>query len=187
MLADDGTIPDIREPPLFMRTRSLSFSCIIFLSFSWTIFLSIVLFLQWDMLDHTQRSSIAIMLCINAITVIMMPILLLQPFRPWLDAARFLLLIILHFGIAGFIVSRDSTSQCSAQPGDQAAVCSLIILFVTIASWLVPVLVIGYLCGLTFLMFRLSKLHPAPEGDIEKQDFASRHTSSTQSQSTIRS
>jgi len=72
---------------------------------------------------------------------------------------------------------------------DQQAVCGLIILFVIIASWLVPVLgsftsfrlcslrlriitylVLGYSCGLAYLVYRLSKVPPAIQDDVEKQD-----------------
>jgi len=163
-----ATIRDPTQPSVFLWIRSIAFSSIIFLCFLWIVLLSAVLFAQWDTMNRTERSLIFIMLVIDSITVIMLPLLLLQSFRLWLDAARFFLLIILHTGIAGLFTYKTSGFQCSsAQSVDQRAVCSLIVLFVIISSWLVAACIIGYACGLAILFVRLSRVSPVPLVDPE--------------------
>jgi len=160
--------PHPTQPPVFLWIRSITFSCIIFLCFLWIVLLSVVLFAQWDLMNHTERSLIFIMLVIDSITVIMLPLLLIQLFRIWLDAARFFLLIILHTGIAGLFTYKSYGYGCSsAQSVDQRAICSLIVLLVVISSWLVVACIIGYACGLVILFVRLSKASPVSLADPE--------------------
>jgi len=154
--------------PTFLWIRSITFSCIIFSCLLWIVLLSIVLFAQWDVMNHTERSLIFVMLVVDTITIIMLPLLLLRSFRPWLDAARFFFLIILHTGIAGLFTYKSYAFQCSsAQSVDQRAVCSLIVLYVIISSWLVTGCIIGYASGLAILFVRLSRLPLTPQADPE--------------------
>jgi len=156
------------QPSMFLWIRSIVFSCIMFLCFLWIVLLSVVLFAQWDMTNRTERTLIFIMLVVDSITVIMLPLLLLQSFRPWLDAARFFLLIILHTGVAGLFTYKSHGFQCSsAQSMDQRAVCNLIVLYVIIASWVVAACIICYACGLAILFVQLSKVFPVPPADPE--------------------
>lgn len=153
----------------FLRARTISFSCIVFLSFLWIILISLCLFSQWDVMDHIERSLILIMLFINTITVILIPILLLQTFRPWLDAARLFFLMVSHCGVAIFFAVKSSSFQCVSSVADQEAICGLIILYISVTSWFIPVLVIGYACGLAFLVHRLTKVQTVTT-DVEKQE-----------------
>jgi len=153
-----------------MRIRGIAFGFIAFLSFLWIILLCIAIFAQWEFMDRVERSLIIIMMLVDFLTVIMIPFLLIQEFRPWLDAARFLFLFAAHSGIAIFFTSRSSSFQCPSSVPDQQAVCGLIILFVVIASWLVPVLAVGYSCGLAYYVYRLSKMPPVAQEDTESQD-----------------
>ncbi|CAA7271805.1 unnamed protein product [Cyclocybe aegerita] len=173
-----GTVPsDRRSPPQaipppsrFLRIRTVSFSVIISLCFLWIILLCLIIFSKWDLLDRTERPLVVIMLLIDTITVIVLPILLIQPFRAWLDAARFLFLFAAHCGIAGGFASKTPSFQCSSSVPDEVAICNLIILFINVCSWFVPILVVGYACGLAFLMYRLSKsVEASAVDDVEKQ------------------
>jgi len=162
-----------RPPPMFLRLRSVALGLITFLAFLWIILICIVIYAQWDLLDHVQRSLILIMLFINTVTVIMLPILLLRPFRPWLDAARVLLLILIHGGIALFFAIRSPSFTCisSASNLNEEAVCTTITVFVNVFDWAIPVLVVLYASGLAFLVRKQSKLRaePSPVVDAEKQ------------------
>jgi len=151
------------QPRMFLLIRSIAFSLIMFLCFLWIILLSIALFAQWDVMNHTERSLMFIILAVDSFTLVMLPILLLRQFRPWLDAARFGLLIILHTGVTGLFTYKSHEFQCSsAQTVDQGAVCNLIVLYVIIFSWLVAACIIGYACGLAVLYRRLSRVSPSP-------------------------
>ncbi|KAF8969988.1 hypothetical protein BDZ97DRAFT_1793754 [Flammula alnicola] len=178
------------QPTLFLRLRSIAFSCIIFLSFLWIILICVVVFAQWDLLNHVERALILIMLFIDTVTVIMLPILLLHPFRPWLDAARILFLILAHCGIALLFALKSPSFKCFS-PNidlDQGAVCTTIVVFANIFSWAIPVLVIGYGSGLAVLVRRFSKAQTDPAagaGDVEKQD--TKQHDSLQSDSSLNS
>ncbi|PPQ86891.1 hypothetical protein CVT25_012610 [Psilocybe cyanescens] len=116
-------------------------------------------------------SLLLIMLLINSTTVIMLPILLIQDFRPWLDGARSLFLVLCHFGIAMFFAVKRPSFQCIYPVPDQEAVCSLIILYVSVTSWFIPVLVLGYSCGLAYLVYRVARVQvTTTPNDIEKQE-----------------
>jgi len=170
MQTDDHATRDPTQLSTFLRIRSIIFSSIIFLCFLWIILLCVLLFAQWDVMNHIERSLMFIMLVVDSITVIMLPLLLLQSFRPWLDAARFFLLIVLHTGVAGLFAYKSHAFQCSsAQSVDQGAVCSLIVLFVIVSSWLVAVCIIGYASGLAILFVRLSRVSPLPDPESLKQ------------------
>jgi len=152
---------DPPQPSLFLLIRTIAFSLIMFLCFLWIILLTVALFAQWDVMNRTERSLIFVILAVDSITIIILPILLLRPFRPWLDAARFCFLIILHTGVTGLFTYKSHEFQCfSAQSVDQGAVCNLIVLYVIVASWLVAVCIMGYACGLAVLYGKLSR---APE------------------------
>jgi len=156
------------QPRLFLLIRSIAFGLIMFLCFLWIILLSIVLFAQWDVMNHTERSLMFIILGVDSFTVVMLPILLLRQFRPWLDAARFCLLIILHTGVAGLFTYKSHEYQCSsAQTVDQVALCNFIVLYVIISSWFVAAFIITYACGLAVLFRRLSRVTPTPVADPE--------------------
>jgi len=162
--------PDPTQPRLFLVVRSIAFSLIMFLCLLWIILFTVALFAQWDVMNRTERSLIFVILAVDSITIIMLPILLLQSFRPWLDAARFFFLIILHTGVSGLFTYKSHEFQCSfAQPVDQEAVCNLIVLYVIIASWLVTACVIGYVCGLAVLFGQLSRVIPPADPESLRQ------------------
>jgi len=158
------------QPRLFLLIRSIAFSFIMFLCFLWIILLSITLFAQWEVMDGAERDIIFTILAVDSVTLVMLPILLLRPFRPWLDAARFTLLIIIHTGAAGLFSYKSHEFQCSSAPtANQVTLCNLIVLYVIISSWLVAALIIGYACGLAVLFSRLSRVPPTPVSESLKQ------------------
>ncbi|TFK42695.1 hypothetical protein BDQ12DRAFT_662877 [Crucibulum laeve] len=100
---------------VFLRIRTIAFSCIMFTSFLWIVLLSLVVFSQWELSDQAERSLIIVLLLANTITLIMLLILLLRPFRPWLDAARCLFLLVAHIGTAGAFAYWSPTFSCPLQ------------------------------------------------------------------------
>jgi len=150
------------QPGFFLVIRSIVFSLIMFLCFLWIILLTVALFAQLDVMNHTERSLIFVTLAVDSITIILLPILLLRPFRLWLDAARFGLLIILHSGVAGLFTYKSHEFQCSS-----VAICNYIVLYIIVASWLLTACIIGYACGLAVLFWRLSRAPLARLADPE--------------------
>jgi len=153
------------KPGFFLVIRSIVFSLIMFLCFLWIILLTVALFAQLDVMNRTERSLIFVTLAVDSITIILLPILLLGPFRLWLDAARFAFLIIIHTGVAGLFTYKSHEFQCSS--AQSVALCNLIILYVIVASWLVAACIIGYACGLAVLFWRGSRAPLAPPADPE--------------------
>ncbi|KAF9500978.1 hypothetical protein BDN71DRAFT_1585659 [Pleurotus eryngii] len=152
--------------PLFTKLRTLLFSCIIGLSFLWILLLSLDIFLQWEVSGTTDRSFLVVFLLINAITIIMLPIMMLREFRPWLDAARFLLLSLCHIGFAVMFSYWNPRIQCPDRTPDQEGVCKLLNLYLLVASWIIPVLLIVYMSGLACVVSR-RRARAKLEEDIE--------------------
>lgn len=137
--------------PVFLRTRLIVLSCLTFGGILWAIFLSIVLFSQWELLDIPERSLVLAMLVTHTFTSCMLLILLIVKFRPWLDGARVLLLLLAHIGAAAASVYWYPTFTCVKQ---DEGICQLIIAFILIASWIVPILLIIYGFGLSLMVWR---------------------------------
>jgi hypothetical protein len=87
------------------------------------------MYYEWDTSDPSERPSpsqypfnalifrstgpiVAVMLLTNTITLIMLLILLILQFRPWLDAARVLFLLLAHTGVAGTFALWNPSFQC---------------------------------------------------------------------------
>lgn len=149
----------------FERVRAIAFGCIIFLSFVWITLLSVCVFLLWDNLDRPERSFLSVMLLANTVTVIILLILLLRKFRVWLDAARCVLLLVIHIGIACAFAYWSPDFSCLAESPEQEASCRLITLSVMITSWFVPALVLFYSGGLAFVVHRRSPLCTVQEAE----------------------
>jgi len=144
--------------PLFLKARAIAFSLIMLTSLVWIVLLCVYMYVGWDTLSDTaERPIIAVMLLTDTLTVIMLLILLILPFREWLDAARFLFLMLAHIGIAGTFAYWNPKFHCPTSTPDSEGVCRLLNLYILIASWVIPVLLILYASGLAFAMIRSSR------------------------------
>jgi hypothetical protein len=81
---------------------------------------------------------------IDALTVIMLPILLLVKFRTWLDGARLLFLLICHIGTALSFVVWYPTISCPDDTPDDRGICQLLNVYIIMSSWVPPLLLIFY-------------------------------------------
>lgn len=61
-------------------------------------------------------------------------------FRPWLDAARFLFLLCAHFGVSGAFAIYSPKFTCPQPTVEDRGVCRMLILYILISSWLLPLL-----------------------------------------------
>ncbi|KAJ6455694.1 hypothetical protein C8R45DRAFT_1035403 [Mycena sanguinolenta] len=144
--------------PLFLKMRAIAFSLIILTSLVWVVLLCVYMYVCWDNLSAVaERPIIVVMLLTDAFTIIMLLVLLILPFREWLDAARFLFLLLAHIGIAGVFAYWNPKFQCPASTQDMQGVCRLLNLYILIASWVIPVLLILYASGLAYAMVRSSR------------------------------
>jgi len=144
-------------PPLFLRIRIAVLSCIAFISFLWTVLLSFYIFYQWEILKKAEQSIIVLLLLSNAITIIILFILLILPLRTWLDAARCMFLLVCHVGVAAAIAHWKPQFQCNTTDHDQAELCRFTATYMCITSWTVPVLIVLYLQGLAFVVYRVRR------------------------------
>ncbi|KAH9005091.1 hypothetical protein EDB86DRAFT_2796918 [Lactarius hatsudake] len=71
-----------------------------FICLLWVILFSCVLFTRWDFSSQSERTFLILFLGIDALTMIILPVLLLAKFRTWLDGARLLFLLVCHIGTA---------------------------------------------------------------------------------------
>ncbi|GLB35060.1 hypothetical protein LshimejAT787_0206250 [Lyophyllum shimeji] len=165
----------MQYPCVFLKTRTIALGSLSLASLLWAILLSVVLFSQWDVLDVAERSFIVVMLVIHTITIVMLLILLIVIFRPWLDAARIMFLLMAHIGAAGTFAYWYPRFTCLSQDPNQEGVCKLIIAYILIISWLVPILLVIYGAGLGLMVWwhRMSTTQTVvvadEESDIERR------------------
>ncbi|KAJ8078676.1 hypothetical protein PM082_012959 [Marasmius tenuissimus] len=160
---------------VFLRARAVAFSGMAFISFTWTVLLTVVLSLQWSMIGTAEKSFIGVMIVLNLLTMILLLLLLVLKFRPWLDGARCLFLLVTHLTTAGGYASMLSKFRCPGHSADQEGTCELMAVYILIASWVIPLLVLIYTGGLLLMVYRRKKLQKATgkssedEHDIEKR------------------
>lgn len=153
-----------------LRVRAIILSCIAFISFLWTILLSLYIFYQWEVISKAEQSILALFLLVNVITVIMLLVLLILTFRTWLDAARCMFLLICHIGVAAAITHWKPQFQCLTSDRDEGDLCKFAATYLLITGWTVPVLIILYVTGLTFAVYRLRRLDTDYEGGGKVDD-----------------
>ncbi|KAF9456518.1 hypothetical protein BDZ94DRAFT_1275398 [Collybia nuda] len=141
----------------FLKARSIGLCCLVFIDFLWIISLCFVVFTWWDVLDHPQKSLIILMLVANTASAVILLILLLVEFRPWLDAARILLLLVVHIGTASAFIYWSPRVKCLTETPDQEGVCRLIIVYLLIASWFIPGILVTYAAGLAVMVWKRSR------------------------------
>ncbi|KAK0210641.1 hypothetical protein DFS33DRAFT_1378626 [Desarmillaria ectypa] len=139
--------------PAFLKIRAIGLGLISFLSLLAIILFCIQIFMQWDTTVSSERYMIILMLLTHTVTVIMLPILILVSFRPWLDAIRFLFLLAIH-------ISTDTTFTywfpryvCPAN-AMQREQCRLFNIYILALSWIVTAHVIIYVIGLIVFVYR---------------------------------
>ncbi|KIP08183.1 hypothetical protein PHLGIDRAFT_19020 [Phlebiopsis gigantea 11061_1 CR5-6] len=127
--------------PSFRKFRAVSFTCIAVVALAWTALTCVVLYMHWGDADRTQSSLIVVLLCVNVVTVILIPALILVEFRVWLDAARMAFLLLAHFCAAVGFTLWATKYQC---PTTDDGICSLMNIYVLLASWVNPLLILTY-------------------------------------------
>ncbi|KAF5365700.1 hypothetical protein D9758_003254 [Tetrapyrgos nigripes] len=147
----------------FLKLRIIAFSIISGLCFLWDVLLCVYIFIQWDVLVRPEKSIVLVMMGNYFMTSIMLLVLLLLPFRPYLDAARLLLLLITHIGVAVLFICWNPRLNCPTQTPDRKGTCELFNMYMLIGNWITPVLLIGYSAGLILAVYRHSQI-----ADVEK-------------------
>ncbi|CDO72880.1 hypothetical protein BN946_scf185002.g65 [Trametes cinnabarina] len=98
----------------FFKVRTGVFLVTTFVSVVFAVLLSVEAFLTDDTADPSQRNFVGVFIFADALTAILMPALLIAQFRPWLDAARLLLLLLTHFGMAILFTVWNPSFRCPA-------------------------------------------------------------------------
>ncbi|KAI0673047.1 hypothetical protein C8Q78DRAFT_1123016 [Trametes maxima] len=150
----------------FFRVRAAVFGVMMLVSLLWTILLSVEVFLLYDKSDASQRNFVGVLIFINALTAMLLPALLIVQFRPWLDAARLLFLILAHFGVGGLFTAWQSSFKCPTESNAEHDRCRSINLAIMICSWVVPALLTWYSAFLA-VMYYWRRDHPKP-ANVEK-------------------
>ncbi|KAF9069866.1 hypothetical protein BDP27DRAFT_1324733 [Rhodocollybia butyracea] len=155
---------------VFLKARAITFSLISLISFLWVVVLCVDIFIQWNALGASEKSFLSVMLLSNTLTLVLLLVLLILPFRPWLDGARLMLLLITHIGIASGFVLWNSKFTCPTKTADQEGVCRLLNMYILIANWVIPALLVGYALGLGLMIYRRRKIMAASP-DLESNKF----------------
>ncbi|KAJ7285963.1 hypothetical protein C8J57DRAFT_1286367 [Mycena rebaudengoi] len=148
--------------PVFLKIRAIAFSLIVSTSLLWIVLLCLYINMQWADADPSEHPLIAIMLLMHTLTLVILLLLLILPFRHWLDCARIGFLILIHISVAAAFVYWNPTYQCPTTSPDAEGVCRLLNLYILIASWVNPVLLIIYAAGLALAIVRSSGENKLP-------------------------
>ncbi|KAJ4488066.1 hypothetical protein J3R30DRAFT_3433070 [Lentinula aciculospora] len=147
--------------PVFLKARAIIFSLISLISFIWVVVLCVDLFIQWSVLGTSERAFLAVMLLSNTLTLVVLLVLLILPFRPWLDGARLMLLLVAHIGIASGFVVWNTKFTCPTETVDEEGVCRLLNMYILIANWIIPAALVIYALGLAVMLYKRRKLRTA--------------------------
>ncbi|KAF9652840.1 hypothetical protein BDM02DRAFT_3265871 [Thelephora ganbajun] len=140
--------------PLFLRLRAWAFGIISLLSFTWITLLCVLAYTRFTLSSRPEKTFIVVLLLINLVTVILLPVMLLLRFRPWLDVARMLTLLTCHIGVAATYVVWVPNMQCSSSNVDEKGICELVNAYMLIGAWFIPALLIVYCCCLALMVYR---------------------------------
>ncbi|KAJ3935263.1 MAG: hypothetical protein NXY57DRAFT_972684 [Lentinula lateritia] len=151
---------------VFLKARAITFSLISLISFIWVVVLCVDIFIQWNALGSSEKTFLVIMLLSNTLTLVLLLVLLILPFRPWLDGARLMLLLITHVGIASSFVAWNAKFSCPTKTADEEGVCRLLNIYILIANWIIPAALVVYALGLTVMLYKRRKLRAA-SSDLE--------------------
>ncbi|KAF5391268.1 hypothetical protein D9757_001986 [Collybiopsis confluens] len=159
-------------PTVFLRARAIIFCLISLICFAWVVVLCVDLFIQWSVLGTSEKSFLFLMLASNTLTSILLLVLLILQFRPWLDGARLMLLLVTHVGIAsGFVIWNSKFTSA-----DEEGVCWLLNMYILIANWVTPFLLVVYSLGLAIMVYRRRKIKAATT-DLESSKFRASYQS----------
>ncbi|KAJ3778206.1 hypothetical protein FB446DRAFT_714706 [Lentinula raphanica] len=164
-------------PPVFLKSRAIIFSLISLTSFIWVIVLCVDLFIQWTKLGTPEKSFLVVMLLSNTLTLILLLVLLILPFRPWLDGARLMLLLVMHIGIATAFVLWDNKFTCPTKTVDEEGVCRLLNMYILIANWIIPATLVAYAVGLSMMLYRRKSKAVMPDLESFKSHQHESHNS----------
>ncbi|KAJ3854668.1 hypothetical protein EV368DRAFT_80398 [Lentinula lateritia] len=151
---------------VFLKARAITFSLISLISFIWVVVLCVDIFIQWNALGTSEKSFLVIMLLSNTLTLVLLLVLLILPFRPWLDGARLMLLLITHVGIASSFVVWNAKFTCPTKTADEEGVCRLLNIYILIANWIIPAALVAYALGLAVMLYKRRKFRAA-SSDLE--------------------
>ncbi|KAI0273570.1 hypothetical protein BC834DRAFT_854422 [Gloeopeniophorella convolvens] len=157
----------MKHSPFFLKLRVIMFSLTTIICLVWAILLSCVLFIRWDLSSSAERSFVTLFLVIDAMTTIILPVLLLVKFRTWLDGARLLFLLTCHLGLAASFAAWTPTISCPDDTPDDHGVCQLLNVYIIMASWVPPFLLITYGCCLATYTWRYAS---RPRGELPSAD-----------------
>ncbi|KAI9466150.1 hypothetical protein BJY52DRAFT_328716 [Lactarius psammicola] len=134
----------MQHSPFFLKLRLAMYSLTTLICLLWVILLSCILFIRWDVSSQSERTFLMLFLGIDALTMVMLPILLIAKFRTWLDGARLLFLLVCHIGIALSFAIWLPTISCPDDTPDDRGICQLLNVYIVISSWVPPLLLILY-------------------------------------------
>jgi len=140
--------------PIFLKLRNVAFYCISLISFLWVILLCIIISSQWAFMGRPERTLVVLILLVNIMTFIILLVLMILEFRPWFDAARFLLLFIAHIGLASMFVVWRPKFDCPSDNPDHEGTCRLLSMYILVASWITPVLLVAYVVALALMLHK---------------------------------
>ncbi|KAI0049950.1 hypothetical protein FA95DRAFT_1677128, partial [Auriscalpium vulgare] len=144
---------------VFRRARIILFAVLVFLCLGWAIIFAVIIAREWHYYAVFQRAIMLSLLATHGFTAILLYLMIVVPFRLWMDFARVLLLLILHIGSAVVFTLFNSGFPCRDLGSEET--CRDLNYIVFIGCWVISGVVLGYAISLCVMSTR-----PKPVGSI---------------------
>ncbi|KAI9065131.1 hypothetical protein FKP32DRAFT_1568527 [Trametes sanguinea] len=142
---------------LFRKVRRVVFAFIAIASLIWSVILSLYLSKEWLHSTVLQRAIILALISVNALTSLLLYLMIVVVFRMWKELLRMLFLLAIHIAPAVLFTLYGITFSC--QIFDSMNTCKLVDLIFLASTWSITGLLLGYTVYL-FIMSRVPRPFP---------------------------
>ncbi|KAI0673076.1 hypothetical protein C8Q78DRAFT_1022603 [Trametes maxima] len=127
---------------LFRKVRKVAFAFIALASLAWAVVLSLYLSKEWAHFSTLQRAIVLALIGVNALTSLLLYLMIVVVFRMWKELLRMLFLLAIHIGTAVPFTLYRFSFPCDFF-GTKTA-CKVVALTFLATAWSITGLLLGY-------------------------------------------
>ncbi|TFK42682.1 hypothetical protein BDQ12DRAFT_676621 [Crucibulum laeve] len=139
-----------RAWPIFRKFRVVVFVLSTFLAMAWTVIYAVLLMREWNVYTGAQRAIIITLLAIDGISTILLYLMTIVQFRPWLDGARIAFLVLFQVGGTVTFALFRTTFPCDRLGSQQD--CQLVTSIAIFGGWSLSALLLIYALSLAVMV-----------------------------------
>ncbi|KAI0780783.1 hypothetical protein BD413DRAFT_500132 [Trametes elegans] len=127
---------------VFKQVRRAVFAFMSIATLGWSVVLSVYLSKEWVHFSTLQRSIVLALIIVNAMTSLLLYLMIVVVFRMWKELLRMLVLIVLHSGTSVLFTLFGSSFSCAIFHSN--ATCKVADLVFFSSAWSITGLLVGY-------------------------------------------